>query len=112
MSSIRRVAQRVHPRSRVEAHALSFHKGGVMATMGPEDRERFARRDEAGSPVSSIRRDPEPEREKSAKVVAGGSIVEALCGAATVVLAIIGLAGSMPGFLMSVATIVFGVALI
>lgn len=83
-----------------------------MATMGPEDRERFARRDEAGVPLSSTRREPEPEREKSVKVVAGGSVFEALCGAGTVVLAIIGLAGTLPGYLTSVATIVFGAALI
>ena len=73
-----------------------------MATMGPEDREQFARRAE----------EREPEREKSAKVVAGGSITEALCGAAAVVLAIIGLAGTLSGVVASVATIVFGVALI
>lgn len=83
-----------------------------MATMGPEDRERFARREESVSPISGVRRDLEPEREKSVKVVAGGSITEALCGAATVVLAIIALAGTLPGYLASIATIVFGVALI
>jgi hypothetical protein len=83
-----------------------------MATMGPEDRERFARRDEPGVPLSGTRRDPEPEREKSVKVVAGGSVFEALCGAATLVLAIIGLAGTMTGYIPAVATIVFGVALI
>jgi hypothetical protein len=71
-----------------------------MATIGPEDREPFARRD------------PEPERQKSIKAVAGGSITEAICGAATVVLAIIGLAGTLPGYLASIATIVFGVALL
>ncbi len=82
-----------------------------MATMGPEDRERFARREEsAASPYS--RREPESEREKSIKVVAGGSITEAICGAATVVLAIIGLAGTLPGYMASIATIAFGVALL
>jgi hypothetical protein len=80
-----------------------------MATMGPEDRERFARR-EGEVPIS--RREIEPERQKSIKVVAGGSITEALCGAATVVLAIIGLAGVLPGYLASIATIAFGVALL
>jgi hypothetical protein len=78
--------------------------------MGPEDRERFARRDE-GTVVSSVSR-REPEHEKSVKVVAGGSITEALCGAAVVVLAIIGLAGTFPGYLASIATIAFGVALL
>lgn len=80
-----------------------------MSTIGPEDRERFARREETRS-VSSVR--VEPEREKSAKVVAGGSITEALCGAGTVVLAILALAGILPGYLAAIATIVFGVALI
>jgi hypothetical protein len=74
-----------------------------MATMGPEDRERYARGE--GVPI---------ERERSIKVVAGGSITEAICGAATVVLAIIGLAGggSLPGYTASIAAIVFGVALL
>jgi uncharacterized membrane protein HdeD (DUF308 family) len=82
-----------------------------MAEMGPEDRERFARRDEGPLSSTSVRR--EPDRERSMKVLAGGSITEALCGAATVVLAIIGLAGTSvpPGDVASVAAIVFGVAL-
>jgi hypothetical protein len=76
--------------------------------MGPEDRERFARRAE-GLPI-----EPVQERQRSIKVVAGGSITEAICGAATVVLAIIGLTGggSLPGYTASIATIVFGVALV
>jgi hypothetical protein len=78
-----------------------------MATMGPEERERFAR-------TTSVH--VEPEREKSVKVVAGGSITEAICGVGTVVLAIIGLAAngsaSLPGYMASIATIVFGVALL
>jgi hypothetical protein len=81
-----------------------------MATMGPEDRERFAR--EERTVVPSFRREPEPERLRSIKVAAGGSITEAICGAATVVLAIIGLAGTLPGYMASVATIAFGVALL
>jgi hypothetical protein len=72
-----------------------------MATTGPEDRERIARRDEL-----------EPEREKSIKVVAGGSITEAVAGAAAVVLAIVGLAGTFPGYMACIATIAFGVALL
>jgi hypothetical protein len=82
-----------------------------MATMGPEDRERFARRDE-GTVSSFPRREPDPERQKSLRVVAGGSITEAICGAAAVVLAIIGLVGTMPGYMASIATIAFGVALL
>jgi hypothetical protein len=79
-----------------------------MSTMGPEDRERFARR------VEAISTEPVQERQRSIKVVAGGSITEAICGAATVVLAIIGLTGggSLPGYTASIATIVFGVALL
>jgi hypothetical protein len=79
-----------------------------MANLGPEDRERFAR--ESG--VESIRREIEPEREKSMKVVAGGSITETICGAAAVVLAVIGLAGTLPGYMASIATIAFGIALL
>lgn len=81
-----------------------------MSTMGPEDRERYARREDTRS--SLPRSHTETERDKSAKVVAGGSVTEALCGAATVVLAIIGLAGTLPGYVASIATIVFGAALI
>lgn len=79
-----------------------------MSTMGPEDRERFARR------VEAVPTEPVQERQRSIKVVAGGLITEAICGAATVVLAIIGLAGggSLPGYTASIATIVFGVALL
>jgi hypothetical protein len=78
-----------------------------MATRGPEDRERFAREEEGGAPGPL-----EPERQRSIKVVAGGSITEALCGAGTVVLAILGLAGVLPGYMASVAAIVFGIALL
>lgn len=81
-----------------------------MTIRGPEDRERFARRDEAGVPLTSAR--SELEQESSAKVVAGGSIAEALCGAATVVLAIIALAGALPRVFAPIATIVLGVALV
>jgi hypothetical protein len=83
-----------------------------MSTLGPEDRERFARRDESGVPLSSARREREPEREKSAKVVAGGSMTEALCGAGAVVLAIIALAGTAQGYLASIAAIALGVGLV
>jgi hypothetical protein len=78
--------------------------------MGPEERERFARREE--STVVPARPETESERQKSIKVVAGGSITEAICGAAVVVLTIVGLAGVMPGTMASIATIAFGVALL
>jgi hypothetical protein len=79
-----------------------------MSTMGPDERERFSRREE----VSLPRRDS--ERQKSIKLVAGSSITEAICGAAVVVLAIIGLTGmgNLAGYMASVATIAFGVALL
>lgn len=80
-----------------------------MATKGPDDRERFALRDET-APRSGVIADP--ERHRSVKVVAGGSILEALCGAGTVVLAILALAGLLPGYLIAIAVIVFGVALL
>jgi hypothetical protein len=85
-------------------------KGGRMANMGPEERERFARREEGATSVSH--REIEPERQRAIKVVAGGSVVEGLCGAATVVLAILGLADMWPGYMASIATITFGVALL
>jgi hypothetical protein len=79
-----------------------------MTTRGPEDRERFARRDEAGVPLASARK----QQETSAKMVSRGSLTEAVCGAATVVLAIIALAGAAPRYFAPVATIVFGAALV
>jgi hypothetical protein len=82
-----------------------------MATMGPEERERFARREEFGTTPGSPRPEREPES-KTLKAVAGGSLTEAVCGAAAVVLAIIGLAGALPPWMASIATIAFGVALL
>jgi hypothetical protein len=61
---------------------------------------------------SFARPEPEPEQAKSIKVVAGGTITEAICGAGTVVLAILGLAGTLPGYMASIAAITFGVALL
>lgn len=55
------------------------------------------------------------EEEKSAEFLAGGSIVETIGGAATVVLAILGLSGSLPAYLTylaSVTAIVLGAALL
>ena len=81
-----------------------------MSTIGPEDRERFARR-EVETPYVS-RRETETEQTKSIKVVAGGSATEAICGIGAVVLAILGLAGLVPGYMAAIATITFGVALL
>jgi hypothetical protein len=88
--------------------ALPALKGEIMTMRGPEDRERFARREEPGVPLTSAR----TEQRASARVVAGGSLTEAVCGAATVILAIIALAGAAPRYFAPVAAIVFGVALI
>jgi hypothetical protein len=60
-----------------------------------------------GDPVARQR-----EEEKSAEVITGGSMVEAVCGVAAVVLAILGLAGLMPIHLVAVATIALGAALV
>lgn len=54
----------------------------------------------------------EHEVERTAEVVAGGSMVEAIAGAAAVVLAILGLAGLLPTYLLSIAAIAVGVALL
>lgn len=54
----------------------------------------------------------EREEEWSAEVVAGGSMVEAIAGVAGVVLAILGLAGMLPTYLLAIATIAVGVALL
>ncbi|WP_438002295.1 hypothetical protein WMF26_24555 [Sorangium sp. So ce185] len=82
-----------------------------MQTPGPEERERFAQPESQITPLSGARRIPEEEK-AAPKVVLGGSLAEVLCGAATIVLAILGLTGIMPGELTSIATIVFGAALI
>jgi hypothetical protein len=54
----------------------------------------------------------EREEERSAEVVAGGSMVEAIAGVAAVVLAILGLAGLLPVYLLAIAAIAVGVALL
>jgi hypothetical protein len=46
------------------------------------------------------------------KIVTGGSLTEALAGVGAVLLAILGLAGIMPGYMASIATIAIGVALL
>lgn len=54
----------------------------------------------------------ERERERSAQFVAGGTSFEALGGLTAVVLAIIGLAGTLPGFMVAICAIVIGGALV
>ncbi|KYF47762.1 hypothetical protein BE08_32050 [Sorangium cellulosum] len=82
-----------------------------MATMGPEDRERFARREDVGVTAVPTAR-PRSERDRSPRVLLGGSLAEVVCGAATVVLAILALTGTLQGYLIPIATIVLGVALL
>jgi hypothetical protein len=52
------------------------------------------------------------EEQKSIRVLAGGSIVEAADGLAVVVSAILGLAGVVPLYMAFIATILLGVALL
>lgn len=82
-----------------------------MATMGPEDRERFARKEDAEVTTAPSARQGS-WRDRSPRVLLGGSLAEVACGAATVVLAILALTGTMPGYLVPIATIVLGVALL
>ncbi len=49
--------------------------------------------------------------ETAAEIITGGSLIEALGGLATIVLAIIGLAGIWPQFMAPIAAIVLGAAL-
>jgi hypothetical protein len=59
------------------------------------------------TPVERVR-----EEETSAEVLTGGSLAEAVCGIAAIVLAIVGLAGMYPIYLGSIAAIVVGVGLV
>jgi hypothetical protein len=52
------------------------------------------------------------EERTTAKMIAGGSITEAIAGLAAAALAILGLAGVLPGYLAAIATIAVGVALL
>jgi hypothetical protein len=54
----------------------------------------------------------EAHEQRTAKVVAGGSTLEAVAGSAAVVLAILGLIGVAPGLLAAIAAIVVGAALL
>jgi hypothetical protein len=49
---------------------------------------------------------------KTAQAIAGGSVTEAVAGLAAAALAILGLAGVLPGYLAAIATIAVGVALL
>lgn len=80
-----------------------------MATTGPGEREPTSRGDVA--PDATVRA-PGPREERAARVVSGGSITEAVAGAGAVVLAILGLADILPGYMAAIATIAIGVALL
>jgi len=82
-----------------------------MAGIGPETEHQERREvlSETGG-RGTLRQDR--DEKQSAKVVAGGSITEALAGLAAVALTIIALAGVLPGYLAAVATIAIGVALL
>lgn len=89
-----------------------------MANIDPLERERI-QREAMGAPpaptsqVYELKRDQRrPEDEKTFKIVAGGSVIEALCGAAGVILAILVLAGVLPQYTAAVAVILIGVGLI
>jgi len=52
------------------------------------------------------------EGRKSAKLVMGGSLAEGIVGGATIVLALIGLSGIMPEWMLPIATIAMGAAFV
>jgi len=52
------------------------------------------------------------EQEKTAQVVAGGSIVEAICGLAAIVLAVLGLLGIQTFWMLTISGITLGAALL
>lgn len=54
----------------------------------------------------------EHEEEVSAGILAGGSMIEGIAGLVGIVLAIVGLAGLFPVYLLAIATIAVGVALL
>src|SRR5262249_17231138 len=68
-------------------------KGGNMAPIEPDDREHFVREEKETPPQPSgvFQKDVETR-----KVVTGGSVAEAVGGAAAVLLTILGLAGIVP----------------
>jgi hypothetical protein len=82
-----------------------------MAGIGPETEDSERREIPVeGAGRGAIRH--ESQEKQTAKVVAGGSITEALAGLAAAALAILGLAGVLPGYFAAIATIAVGVALL
>src|SRR5690606_29009125 len=69
-------------------------------------------RDVQGRPAEGTNVYESEEKEKTAEVVFGGTVAEAIVGAAAVVLAVLGLANIWPGYMASIATIAVGAALL
>lgn len=78
-----------------------------MSTIGPDDRSHSLRREATGETGAGTFA---KEHEKSLKIVTGGSLTEAIAGAGAVVLAILGLAGALPGYMAAISVIAIGVA--
>jgi hypothetical protein len=77
--------------------------------MNPEDRD-FPTQHEpytTGTPEEARR----VSERRTVETVSRGSMVEAACGIAAVILAIVGLGGGAPGYTLGIATILVGVAL-
>lgn len=69
-------------------------------------------RDVQGRPAEGANVYESEEKEKTAEIVFGGTVAEAIVGAAAVVLAVLGLANIWPGYMASIATIAVGAALL
>jgi hypothetical protein len=83
-----------------------------MAGIGPETGHPERRDVIVDSTGRGPMRHDREETRTTAKVLAGGSLTEALAGLAAAALAIIALAGVLPGYLAAIATIAVGVALL
>jgi hypothetical protein len=86
-------------------------KGGNMAEVGPEPAPS-ERRAIILEGVEQEAARPEREERPMARLVAGGSLTEAIAGLAAAALAIIALAGALPGYLAAIAAIAVSVALL
>ena len=82
-----------------------------MAGIEPET-EHSDRREVLGEGAGRGAMRHERDEKQTAKVVAGGSITEAIAGLAAAALAILGLTGILPGYFAAIATIAVGVALL
>jgi hypothetical protein len=82
-----------------------------MAGTGPET-EHSERREAFVEGAGRGTRGPAWGAKQTAKVVAGGSLTEAIAGLAAAALAILGLTGVLPGYFAAIAVIAVGVALL